>query len=637
MRMEEIHYEAEQQVMEDLVNALLAEQFFEGHSRVEHLSRAEWEAAASQDRVTEALHQAFGQLAEAACVYRWKGDAEQGSVIVFSVEPAIVQSFRYRASTGLVEARIAEDGQVHIQKLGPLELMRHLQNLYADDPVTIAPSSMEELMHMLRETMQQLSWSLENKHPAQVLALPQKDAFLAAERKAAFRDRPFHPVSKVKLEWGKNECRRYTIEYGSEIRLNWMAVKRERLMVGQPQSEPPAERLLSPEERQLLDAEMTQRGLDREEFVPIPVHPWQMAAVLPKQLRAEMEKGICVPLATQAGTYSPTTSVRSLLPAGAGTAHVKLPVGIRSLGGLRYLSAVKLMNGQCAERLLRQAAERDAGLQERLFLCDETNWWAYLPENGDLFADSPRHLSAMVRQYPADLLADEEVRLILMSALAVYEKGEGGHLFDEWLDLLGLEKRESSILHLCQDVFLTFFEVCFRLFRLGMLPEVHGQNVVLVWRRGRVTGVLLRDHDSLRVHVPWLHANGLEDPAYTLRPGVPESLYHQTPEGLFAFFQMLGIHVNSNAILDSLSRHFGIREETVWTQLQECLEQAMQKAELPAEVQAILRRELFEQAAWPWKQVMRPLLKHHAKVPSSMPYAKGEAPNPFHAMARVLT
>ncbi|RNB80470.1 IucA/IucC family protein [Brevibacillus nitrificans] len=636
MKMKEVGYEVEQLVMEDLVNALLAERFFEKHPHVELLSRVEWEAIVRSDAVMQAIHSQFDFAHEQVPVYRWSLGSEQGGTVVFPVQPAIVQSYRFLASAGMYEARQIED-QVSVTRLGPVELMRHLQDLYAHDSITIHPDSAEQFKRMLGETLLQTSWALENAQPKKVLALPAKAAFLEAERKAAFRDRPFHPVSKAKLGWGSEECRRYTIEHGQPIQLNWMAVKRERLVSGQPNGPSPMTGLLSDEERHLLETEMSERGLSTENYVPIPVHPWQMAEVLPNLLHAELAQGICVPLQSQAGTYSATSSVRSLLPVGKGTHHVKLPIGIRSLGGLRYLSAVKLMNGQCAEQLLRQAVERDTELRNRLFLCDETQWWAYLPESRDLFADYPRHLSAMVRQYPADLLADVEVRLVPMSALAVFERGGAGHLFDEWLSIIGQEQSESSILQLCKEVFLPFLESSFRLFRLGMMPEIHGQNVVLVWRKGEITGLLLRDHDSLRVHVPWLRANGLEDPRYTLRPGVPESLYHQTPENLLSFFQMLGIHVNSYGMIDAVSKYYGVEEEKLWRVLLESIEQAMKQADLPDEVTVVLRACLLEKAEWPWKEVIRPLVKQHAKVPSSMPYSKGEAQNPFHAMSRVLT
>lgn len=637
MRMNTTGSDAEQLVMEDLVNALLAEQFFLGHPHAELLSPEAWLATAPCRPVLQALRDCLGASLEQAYVFHWKSGGEAEGTIVFPLEPAIVQPYRFKAELGLYEARLDERHHVMLQKLGPKELMVRLRERYESQPGIIDPASLEQFLHMLEGTLLQTSWSLENEQPEQVLSAPSSTAFLQAEKKAAFRDRPFHPVSKVKLGWGKDECRSYTVEYGGQITLHWMAVHRERLICGQPQAADPMTLLLSEKERSPILEEMNEKGLDPESFVLLPVHPWQMENVLPRHLAKEIKEGICIPLRSQAGAFSATSSVRSLLPADAGSHHVKLPLGIRSLGGLRYLSAVKLMNGQRAEQLLRKAVERDDVLNKRLFLCDETNWWAYLPENRDLFADSPRHLSALVRQYPAAWMEDPNIRLIPMSALAVCGRGEAGHLFDEWLAIIGERRSESAIHQLLREVIQPFFDVCVRLFALGMMPEVHGQNAVLLWREGKITGLLLRDHDSLRVHVPWLLANGLEDPKYTLRPGVPESLYHQTPESLLSFFQMLGIHVNSYAIIECLSRHYGLGEDKLWQTLQECLEAAVSQATLAEEVQAVLQQELFGKTTWPWKQIIRPLLKHHAKVPSSMPYAKGEAPNPFHAKARVFT
>lgn len=390
--------------------------------------------------------------------------------------------------------------------------------------------------------------------------------------------------------------------------------------------------LLTEEQRNLINAEMIRLGLSSEEFIAIPVHPWQMSSVLPKQLNSEIDQGICIPLDVNVGKFYATSSVRSLMSINESNCHIKLPLGVKSLGAVRYLSAIKLMNGQRAEHLMKQAKEKDEILKKRLFLCDESHWWAYLPEDKDLFADHPRHLSAMVRQYPSELTDDESVRLLPMSSLAAFDSEKTSHLFDEWLRIIGLEKNESSILILFRKVLLPYYEICFRLFRLGMMPEIHGQNSILIWKEGEIESILLRDHDALRLHVPWLNANGLEDPKYGLRPGYPESLYHDTPQKLLSYFQMLGIQVNSYAILESLSRYYGIQENRLWFELQECLKQAIVMADLPDEVRDILEESLFVNETWPWKQVIRPLVRHHVKVPGSMPSGQGEVRNPFKAL-----
>lgn len=72
---------------------------------------------------------------------------------------------------------------------------------------------------------------------------------------------------------------------------------------------------------------------------------------------------------------------------------------------------------------------------------------------------------------------------------------------------------------------------------------------------------------------------------------------------------MLGIQVNSYAILKSISQYYSLSEASLWKELQSCLEEAIQKAEVPDEVAGVLNDALFVKAAWPWKQIVRPLLK----------------------------
>ncbi|MDR6884554.1 IucA/IucC family protein [Bacillus sp. 3255] len=633
MKKDNTGYIAEQRMMEDLVNTLLAEQFLEGHAGVELLTKEQWDALAAQDSQMKAVQERLeSEGGLATHMFRWQ---LPDAVIVFPVRSAIVQSYRYSAEDGVFQVKLHEQ-TIRVVEMGPMKLMENAYTLYANDPVTVDPYGAVKLLHMMEQTLLQTSFALENEQPAApILELPQAAALLEAERKAAYRDRPFHPVSKVKQGWGYEECRSYTAEFGRPIALNWMAVKQDYVVSGLDDRAElvPADLLLSKEERAQLSDEMNRRGLGDGAYTAIPVHPWQMSAILPEQIKRELEEGICIPLETQTGTFYATSSVRSLMPEKEGPYHVKLPLGIYSLGGLRYLSAIKLMNGQQAEGVMRQALERDAVLKHKLFLCDETKWWAYLPEDRDLFADYPRHLSTMIREYPAELVQDADVRLLPMSALSVHESKENGHLYDEWLRLVGSDVSEAAVVRLFRESLTTYFEICFRLFKLGMMPEVHGQNCVLVWKHGHIAGLLLRDHDALRVHVPWLQANGLEDPAYTLRKGYPNSLYHDKPEKLLTFFQMLGIQVNGYAILRSVSQYYGVSETSLWQELQSCLEEAMAKAELPAEVAEVLHNALFAAAQWPWKQLVRPLLKKQTmRVPGSMPFGQGEAANPFHLL-----
>ncbi|MUG66925.1 hypothetical protein GNP94_13015 [Paenibacillus campinasensis] len=493
-----------------------------------------------------------------------------------------------------------------------------------------AEAGAEAFIDMLRQTAEQIAWSLERRAPVKdLLALPQDRSLLALERCAALRDRPFHPVAKVKLGWGRAECGLYTAEAGQPIRLRWMAVRRDRLLSGGAGEALPQSLLLPADARAPLEQELRRRGLDGT-HIALPVHPWQLEQVLPQRLQPELASGVCVPLDTAAGTFYATSSVRSLMSLGESSQHVKLPLGIRSLGGQRYLSAIKLMNGVRAESLLQQARALDPVLGEKLHLCEEGSWWALAPQDNDLFAENPRHLSAMIRRYPRALApADDSLRLVPMSALAAHEAEAG--LLPQWLRLRGLPNTAQGALKLFREIAVLFSELLLRLLRFGLVPEAHGQNAVLVLKEGQVHGLLLRDHDALRVHVPWLRKAGLEDPGYMLRPGVPNSLYHDTPQQLLAFFQMLGIQVNLFAIMDSVSRDYGLAERSMWAALEAALLTALAQAGLPSDQEEIVRASLFMNEHWPWKQIVRPLLAQSAKVPGSMPYSKGETSNPFLA------
>ena len=51
----------------------------------------------------------------------------------------------------------------------------------------------------------------------------------------------------------------------------------------------------------------------------------------------------------------------------------------------------------------------------------------------------------------------------------------------------------------------------------------------------RSTSLVLRDHDAVRVHRPWLAAAGLPDPGYVVDGRTPNTLAPDSPEALLAW------------------------------------------------------------------------------------------------------
>ena len=85
--------------------------------------------------------------------------------------------------------------------------------------------------------------------------------------------------------------------------------------------------------------------------VAVPVHPFQREQVLPAVFARELADGVVVPLARGVGRGRATASLRTLDL--GGRTHLKLPLGVTTLGSARLLGARSLDYGQRGERVLR--------------------------------------------------------------------------------------------------------------------------------------------------------------------------------------------------------------------------------------------------------------------------------------------
>lgn len=604
-------------VMQDLIDCLLAEDFF-GTLDANLTEPAAWRAAQPDSPLAslEAPHR----------IWHWHYDAAEQRGLAVALRAGITQAWEKVPGTPVLDV---QGGSTRL--LSPDAFMAlALKGVKVD--ALDNHKGIELFMDVLRTSVRQTALSLDHQVPTG--GLLEKDGaafFLAMEQWGSLRDRPFHPLAKAKQGLDDAQYRQYQAEFDQPLALNWVAVAKGSLTFGDGvdglDSCQPAHYILDTEQRADLDAELRALGL-ADSHVALPVHPWQLERVLPAQLGGAFERGDCQRLNFQKGRFNPTSSLRSLACAAAPADHIKLPMAVYSLGASRYLPAVKMINGGLSEALLRQGRERDEVLRETLHICDESKWWGYMPDGGTLFDEAPRHLSAMVRGYPPKLLADPAKRLLPMAALGTPLQDSDRHFFDDCIRQRCLPAGPSSVLQLFFELCELFFDVNLRMFRLGMLGEVHGQNAVLVYEAGTVSGLLLRDHDSLRLYVPWLERNGMLDPQYRIKKGHAQTLYHERPEDLLFWLQTLGIQVNLRGIIDTLERVYDVPAVQAWRVLRDALTGRIAAVPFDDQARAVLRGQLFESATWPQKLLLRPMIER-AGGPGSMPFGKGLVVNPL--------
>lgn len=454
---------------------------------------------------------------------------------------------------------------------------------------------------------------------------PRPGSLGAGERLAATRNRPFHPTARAATGWTARDLARFGPMTAEPVGLAWVGVADGFLRHGpDPRSRDLPGSLLSASERDVLAEAARRAGARAGEYQQLPVHPWQYEHVLPRLFGRELRGGVLVPVSGSLGRFTPTASLRTLARDPETSCHVKLPLGVATLGATRLLPPRYLDNGDRAQRTMAELLARDARLGALAAVCDEGLWCGWRdPAADDEFDDLPGQLAAQVRHYPADLFADPGALVLPMAALAAHE----GELLEPALADAGFDPADPVALFAA--LARPFCVLGFSFLRHGVLPELHGQNVVVQIADGAVRRFVLRDHDTLRLSPDWMRAAGVADPGYRIKPGAPQSLRLPEASALVSYLQTLGFQVNLYGIADALARRHGLAERLFWRALGEAVTEAIDLLDLPGPVADTLRATLLDAPRWPSRTVLGPLLARGRSSGVSMPAATGSVPNPL--------
>lgn len=469
----------------------------------------------------------------------------------------------------------------------------------------------------LQDAIQQLTGQLKgmnlSDHP-----------FIRAEQLASFKDRPFHPIAKEKRGFRVSDYEKYQSEFHQPIALNTVAVHKDFVLNGQKAD---AQRYqdyfgatLDP-----CKAELQESGLLETAYMIFPVHPWQYEHVLPVEFEAEIEAQQVVRLKHTFGRYLSSSSMRTLINLEQPFEHLKVPLSIQSLGALRLTPTRYMKNGEVAEQLLHTLIQQDERLKGHVWPCDETAWWSYLSADGDVFKDQLGHLTMQFRQYPEAIKKDVGQQLVSMAALAAHDDS----LYRMILSQPHGSLTQAQITDLFEAITSSFLEMTCSFMKSGALPELHGQNVLIAFKDGKVSSFVLRDHDTVRIYPKWLKQQHIEVPQYTVRNDTPNTLINETLEDFFAYFQTLAVSVNLYAIIDALVQVFDIAEHDLMTILRNQLTYWVSTIEWLPEDKEKVEAILLEQQTWPFKRIILPLLLQKESGGGSMPSSLGRVPNPM--------
>ncbi|MFD8649053.1 IucA/IucC family protein [Streptomyces mirabilis] len=307
---------------------------------------------------------------------------------------------------------------------------------------------------------------------------------------------PCFVANNGRLGFGVHEYLSYAPETASPVRLVWLAAHRSRAAftagVGiEYESFVRAELGAGTVER--FAATLTEQGLDPEDYLLIPVHPWQWWNKLSVTFAAEVAQRHLVCLGEGDDEYLAQQSIRTFFNTSSPEKHyVKTALSVLNMGFMRGLSAAYMEATPAINDWLAQLVENDPVLKSTgLSVIRERAAVGYrhleYEAATDRYSPYRKMLAALWRESPVPSLQEGE-SLATMASL-VHVDHTGASFAGALIERSGLTPVEWLRRYL--RAYFTPLLHSFYAYDLVYMP--HGENVILVLRDGAVQRAIYKD------------------------------------------------------------------------------------------------------------------------------------------------
>ncbi|WJK38905.1 IucA/IucC family protein [Solwaraspora sp. WMMA2056] len=303
----------------------------------------------------------------------------------------------------------------------------------------------------------------------------------------------------------------------------------------------------------------------------LPVHPWQREHVLGAYpwLRPT---GRVVPV-------RPLMSLRTVVPVSGGSWQWKTAVDVQMTSAVRTVSEAAVRNGPVLTAVLSRLARRVPG-------------FAVLPEvaAGAVLVDGVacRSLAVVRRRVPR---VAPGVQVMPVAALAAPVGAPGGGSVVAGLVRAGYGGDPVGFV---ADLARVVVAPVVAMLGWGVGLEAHGQNVVLVWRSGRLVAAWYRDVGGVRVDSVGLAAAGVGVPSLA-----GDVVAEDSAEVVVTALAAVGVAVGEPVAV--LAREFGVAPGRLWQRVGVVVREAV--AGLPAGARGRVAGAVFGER-WPVKATL---------------------------------
>lgn len=309
---------------------------------------------------------------------------------------------------------------------------------------------------------------------------------------------PGHPkllLNKGRIGWSCLDLKKFAPEFNASFKLIWLAVKKNQCQFGFSQDlvlENLYLEALGESELKNISSKV-----NLEEYVLLPVHPWQWNNIIEQQYFQELINGNIIHLGSMGKSYSAQISLRTLSSSEA-SHDLKLPLSILNTSCVRGIPKKYIPFGHELSSKLESLIKNDP-----LLVNLKTN---ILRENVGVYYPNPyfeqikncsyrfhEYLGAVWRETVTSKLKDNQ-KAIPLAALSFNHKNQC--LINEYI--------KESKLEAIRWIERLFHHVIIPLYHLqhkyGLGLVAHGQNIIVILENNTPSGVILKDfHGDLRI------------------------------------------------------------------------------------------------------------------------------------------
>ncbi len=306
---------------------------------------------------------------------------------------------------------------------------------------------------------------------------------------------PAFVAANGRIGFGLDEYRAFAPESGGRFRYRWLAARRAHthLALAADRTEQAHwESELSETVVAGFRSTLERRGLDPDDYVWIPVHPWQWQHRIAVTFAPDLGRQDLVDLGEGPDEYQPQQSIRTAFNRTDPTrSYVKTALAVQNMGFLRGMSPAYMRNTPAVNDWVESIVSADPTLASVGFSVLREH--AAIGYTGDAYhrvdVSSPQRkmLAALWRESPLPRVADGE-RLLTMAAL-LHRDASGNAVVSALIEASCLPA--DVWVRRWLDAYLLPVVHCLTVHDLVFMP--HGENLVLVVRDGVVVRAVMKD------------------------------------------------------------------------------------------------------------------------------------------------